>query len=74
MDALRIALCDDVSTEKELLEQYIRQWADRQSLPVCVRSFSDGQSLLHAMEREAFPIVFWISRCRGWMEWKPPAE
>ena len=65
MDALRIALCDDVSTEKELLEQYIRQWADRQSLPVCVRSFSDGQSLLHAMEREAFPIVFLDIQMQG---------
>ena len=65
MDALRIALCDDVSTEKELLEQYIRQWADSQSLPVCVRSFSDGQSLLHAMEREAFPIVFLDIQMQG---------
>lgn len=65
MDALRIALCDDEITEKELLERYIREWAERQPFSVCVCSFSDGQTLLHSMEKETFDIIFLDIQMQG---------
>lgn len=65
MYALRIALCDDRAAETELLEQYIRKWAARQSFPVAVCSFSGGESLLQAMERDPFDIVFLDIQMQG---------
>ena len=65
MDALRIALCDDEITEKELLERYIREWDERQPFSVCVCSFSDGQTLLHSMEKETFDIIFLDIQMQG---------
>ena len=65
MDALRIALCDDEITEKELLERYIREWDERQPFSVCVCSFSDGQTLIHSMEKETFDIIFLDIQMQG---------
>lgn len=57
MDALQIALCDDETAERELLEQYIREWGHKQSRSVTVFSFSDGEALLASLERNSYDIA-----------------
>lgn len=65
MDALTIAVCDDVDIERELLERYVRQWAVQRNRKISVSSFSEGDALLKAFGEGRFDLVLLDIQMQG---------
>lgn len=55
---MRIALCDDRAGDRALLAGMLRPLLDGRRLAAELREFANGETLLHAMEKEPFSVCF----------------
>lgn len=55
---MRIAICDDVKEDLNLLKQNIIKYAKLKFIDFQIDEFSNGQELLSAYQKKAYPILF----------------
>lgn len=58
MSLVNIAICDDEAVQVELLDKYVKTWADKNSRKINIEKFYTGDSFLfHWCERKDFHIL-----------------
>jgi hypothetical protein len=55
---MRIAICDNVKEDLNLLKQNIIKYAKLKFIDFQIDEFSNGQELLSAYQKKAYPILF----------------
>lgn len=49
---MRVAICDDEQTQRELITKYLNEWAKLRNVDMSITAFSDGSKLLFAWEED----------------------